>query len=647
MMNMKHYSAVNVNGHAMIAYDGIALLDGLYLHANLNRQYSRDCFLREIRQTEDELILDFTDDLIPTLTVTLKEYDHALQFTIHAQLREFNNGFGAYFTSDRGLVLHYHFVTNPDNVLSFAPYDRFWQTPFFEQDISKLLPVTQSILTVSNGQHCHLLPLTCETFRSEISGNTLEMTTGCAAIKEMAGTFLTINLNKDPYQAIALNFQKARQSGAIRVPLKTERTYPQLLEGLGWCSWSAFDVNVTSQGIYQKCQEFQDKGIPVEWIILDMGWQKSNKERLISFGADLEKFPEGLAAFITRVKRDYGIKKVGVWHPITGYWDAIDPNSEIAKQQKDNLITTPGGMTVIAPTFEQQFNFFDAWHGYLKEQGVDFVKVDNQSGASDYYNELLPSPVAVAAIHKALDASVNKHFDGCLINCMGVNMENVLNRPSSAVNRNSYDFAPEKTESFYIHLWDNVYSALIHDQIQYCDYDMWWSDHPSSPMSAVLRAISGGPIYIADPVDRSSIEYISPLIDENGHIYRCDHAAYPTKDCLYEDVIRENKVVKIFNRSDKNFAVAAFCQNPEDVNGTIHIEEIPEMSGSYAAQDYFSKKWVLFDAEHPIHFKVKFNEVRLWNFYPIEDKRVQVGRADKFMGCATAKTECFVSELIK
>lgn len=49
-----------------------------------------------------------------------------------------------------------------------------------------------------------------------------------------------------------------------------------------------------------------------------MGWQKSNKERLISFGADLEKFPEGLAAFITRVKRDYGIKKVGVWHPITG-----------------------------------------------------------------------------------------------------------------------------------------------------------------------------------------------------------------------------------------------------------------------------------------------------------------------------------------
>ena len=137
------------------------------------------------------------------------------------------------------------------------------------------------------------------------------------------------------------------------------------------------------------------------------------------------------------------------------------------------------------------------------------------------------------------------------------------------------------------------------------------------------------------------------MIDENGHIYRCDHAAYPTKDCLYEDVIKENKVIKIFNRSDKNFAVAAFCQNPEDVNGTIHIEEIPEMSGSYAAQDYFSKKWILFDAEHPIHFKVKFNEVRLWNFYPIEDKRVQVGRADKFMGCATAKMERSVSELIK
>ncbi len=645
---MKHYSVVDVNGRAMIVFDGKALLDNIYIHANLNRYYSRDCFLSGIKQTDNEIILDFADVLIPTLTVTLKEYDGVLQFTIDAQLKEFNNGFGAYFTSDRGIVLHYRLCPENKGCLSSSPWwDRFWQAHCFEKDISKLPVVTQSVLLSLDEKHCHLLPLTCEMFRSEISGSSLEMTSGCSARTKMSGTFLTISLAEDPYHAISENFVKAGQTNAIRVPLKKKRVYPEILEKFGWCSWNAFYTDLSSEGVCQKLEEFRQKKIPVKWIILDDGWLQSCDGRLTSFREDPNKFPEGFRTFISRIKSEYGIEKVGVWHAFTGYWDGIQPNSEVAKDQKENLIVTPGGSLVIAPTYQQQFNFFDAWHSYLEKQGIDFVKVDNQSGASDYYNELLPSSVAIAAAHKALDDSVNKHFGGCVINCMGMNMENVLARPSSAVNRNSYDYAPGNTAGFYIHLWDNIYSALFHDQIQYCDYDMWWSVHDNACMNAVLRAISGGPIYISDEVGKSELTYIAPLIDEAGCIYRCDHAAYPTKDCLYEDVIKENKVIKIFNRSDKNFAVAAFCQNPEDVNGTIHIEEIPEMSGSYAAQDYFSKKWILFDAEHPIHFKVKFNEVRLWNFYPIEDKRVQVGRADKFMGCATAKMERSVSELIK
>lgn len=140
---MKHYSVVDVNGRAMIVFDGKALLDNIYIHANLNRYYSRDCFLSGIKQTDNEIIIGFADVLIPTLTVTLKEYDGVLQFTIDAQLKEFNNGFGAYFTSDRGIVLHYRLCPENKGCLSSSPWwDRFWR----HTALKKIFPNCRSLL---------------------------------------------------------------------------------------------------------------------------------------------------------------------------------------------------------------------------------------------------------------------------------------------------------------------------------------------------------------------------------------------------------------------------------------------------------------------------------------------------------------------
>src|SRR5690606_18830163 len=94
------------------------------------------------------------------------------------------------------------------------------------------------------------------------------------------------------------------------------------------------------------------------------------------------------------------------------------------------------------PDAAAAFGFWNDWHGYLKKQGVDFVKVDSQSAVANFLSGHAPIGAAAEAAHTALEASVGLHFDGCVINCMGMAGENIWHRPASAVSRNSDDFVP-------------------------------------------------------------------------------------------------------------------------------------------------------------------------------------------------------------
>ena len=106
---------------------------------------------------------------------------------------------------------------------------------------------------------------------------------------------------------------------------------------------------------------------------------------------------------------------------------------------------------------------------------------------------------------------------------MGMDMENVLARPFTAVNRNSDDFFPNRERGFISHIIQNVYSAIWHDQMYYCDFDMWWSMHESAVQSGVLRAISGSPVYVSDKIGESNAANIAPVVagEDAGYAYIC------------------------------------------------------------------------------------------------------------------------------
>ena len=63
---------------------------------------------------------------------------------------------------------------------------------------------------------------------------------------------------------------------------------------------------------------------------------------------------------------------------------------------------------------------------------------------------------------------------------MGMSMEQILARPSSAVSRSSDDFFPDRESGFPEHLLQNAYNTLYQDMLYYCDWDMFWTDHKDS-----------------------------------------------------------------------------------------------------------------------------------------------------------------------
>ncbi len=230
-------------------------------------------------------------------------------------------------------------------------------------------------------------------------------------------------------------------------------------------------------------------------------------------------------------------------HHITGYWFGADSESVA-----DGLMNTPQDRIIPGG-----YEFYRQWHRYLKDQGVDFIKVDCQGNAAEFLKNDPAAFEKVGVIMDGLEQSAVENFD-FMINCMGMNNLNAHQHRSSVLLRNSDDFFPNKPEGFREHAVNNIYNAVFTDELFYCDYDMWWSDHADAKRSAALRFLSGGPVYVSDAPDKTDRTPMEPFLAEDGLFRRPVQALKPTYDCLFGF----DKVLKAFTKVDNGYAVALF-----------------------------------------------------------------------------------------
>jgi raffinose synthase len=581
-----------------------------------------------------------TDEKID-LTIQLDTYENRLVAYISANLPidSFENT--STFQPNCSIKLKVKNLHVSEGFMANYLFSKWWTRPQFGKNISDLMPKTQSLLWKNGTDYHHLLPLSDDQNKTELSAEGNELIISICpysnGLTSLSSTLFVLGKGEDPYELLKLNteagFDVLNSSGKS----SKNRNFPGIFEYLGWCTWDAFYHEVDSEKVIKKASEFKDKNLPVKWLMIDDGWSETKDQKLISFKEDKTKFPEGLNQTIKTLKGNFGFEKVGVWHAFTGYWQGIHPESTLATTMKDSLYKTNSGRILPSPFEQKGFSFWNEWHNYLKRQGVDFVKVDNQSALIDFVKYQIPIGEAAKHSHESLEASVGLHFEGTIINCMGMSLEQLWHRPMTALSRNSDDFYPHKEQNFKEHALQNAYNSLYHRNFIWGDWDMWWTKHEHAKNNGVLRAVSGGPVYISDPLEETETEQLWPLILPDGRVLRCDQGGVPSEDCLMKNPNEEAIPLKIWNTSGDSAVIAAFNVNLNslEVKGEIGPKDIPHLVGNkFIVFDHFKQKTYFLDHNSTIPFTLKDNDVRLFVLTPIKNGFAPCGLLDKYVSPA-------------
>ncbi len=353
-----------------------------------------------------------------------------------------------------------------------------------------------------------------------------------------------------------------------------------------------FTRRSTSGNSLSAVNSFQRGGITPGFVILDDGWLENRGDLLCSFGANWEKFPNGIAPLVRKVKETYGIKYFGIWHTLTGYWGGVDPCSALGKRYavlKSNgtirpweEVTKKECLYLIDP--QEAERFFIEFHHKLKSSGVDLVKVDGQSALAEFSRPHYGRVSAMRAYQRAIQSSVERHFDGGMIHCMSNGLDVAYQLEKTLVWRNSDDFFPKRSSSWQqIHIHTNAINSLWTGTFALPDWDMFQSHHRWAEFHAAARALSGGPIYVCDKPGRQNFQVLNRLASKEGRVWRCDRPALPAPESIFADCRKESVLLKIHNRSGHAGLIGFFhCSEVRKrLQGSFSPADIHDLKGTH------------------------------------------------------------------
>lgn len=568
-------------------------IQGIQVQLNRQKEGIQALSLTEDRRDANVSVRRFEGDNASVL-VSIERNGNCLIGHVKAVLKAeaFRENDG--FAMEAPVQLTLTLSKKPKQITAMYLHRDWWTRPAFLSDFEKIPPRTQCMYLNYGESFGCLYLMAGKNYKTMAYGGqkdalTLKLTAYQPGILALEETIFVLSEFEKPYDAI----KEAGRMAAAQANILTrqQKKLPEMFEYMGWCSWDAFYTDITEEKVRQKAAELTEKQVPVRWLLLDDGWLSVRDNRLYDLAPEKSKFPDGFRKLTKQLKANGQFLKIGVWHALGGYWGGIEPGSRAAHAQAMHLYETKTGKLLPAPRAESGYGFYRDWYEYLRSEGIDFVKVDGQSAVKNYYSNDLPVCMAARETHKALEGAAAAYMNGNLINCMGMAMENIMGRQGSALSRNSDDFVPDNPDGFAEHLMQNAYNAPYHDLFYYCDWDMFWTFHADAQKHAILRAISGGPIYFSDRIGETRREMVMPLVYKDGRILRMDRAAKPAPDCLFSDPQKKG-AVKLTNLADcgiegcKGGAVAVYNLTGKEVQTRVCACDIHDLpAGKYFCYD--------------------------------------------------------------
>ena len=580
-----------------------------------------------------------------SLCFSLEENGGALTGGIDLEIKDRTLEDVPFLVTENPVTVRIPVEEKPEKITALYMFSPWWSRPAFTENLSEIPQRTQAAFFKMREDCVFVLPLVGNEFRTSLTGGgdgelVFEMTAGLGGIRRVKEKIFIMTRGKNAHAAAEKAFRElSRQTG---LKLRKDRRVPEMAHYLGWCSWNAFYEDVSEEKLRDKVREIRDKKVPFRWILIDDGWFTAREKTVCDLKPDSVKFPKGFRSMIDDAKKETSVSWFGVWHALGGYWDGVAEDSPAARSEAPYLYKNPAGKLVPHPV--RGSGFYRDWYELLKKEGISFVKVDGQGTVPFYYRNGFPLARAARDTGFALESGTCI-MDGAVINCMGMPMENIVSRPSAAISRNSDDFFPDRQGSFDEHLLQNAYNSLYHNEVYCCDWDMFWTRHEAAEKHALLRAVSGGPVYVSDRVGETDPEIIRPLVYTDGRVLMLERSARPTEDCVFTDPMLEG-ALKIHNfgfcgADQKAGGIAVFNLTGVTRRFSVSPSQVPELDPDrkYWIWDFRQKAALSGDWKDSFSGEIETAGFGWYVFLPRGENGTCLGLSDKYAGFTAVETQ--------
>nr|MDO8112016.1 Sip1-related alpha-galactosidase [Candidatus Sigynarchaeota archaeon] len=364
-----------------------------------------------------------------------------------------------------------------------------------------------------------------------------------------------IAFGEDPVELSSSIFKSYMQLVNREHALREKKAYPEAFEHIGFCTWNTFYQAVDMKSIKDLCEDnfTTEKGTDrFRYLIVDDGWQSINglstaddKQEDINktdrglrrFEAN-SKFPNGIGEVVRLAKKKYHMQWVGVWHATFGYWQGVEPNSVLGKTYP---IVHNQGNGIPDPRDYKGYKFWHDYYAHLRAQGIDLLKIDNQSATAHALQGLGPLD-DVIEMHYDMQQGAAYSQNLAILNCMCMPSYCYTHWKMSNISRVGDDFGPGNIPGLKNQIKQSTFNPLSYGQFCWPDHDMFQTKPangcPVHPL-ALMHAVSGGPIYIADEVGETNGKVIEKLSFPDGRIPRLEGVSMPTVDAVFADTDRD------------------------------------------------------------------------------------------------------------
>jgi raffinose synthase len=343
-------------------------------------------------QERDKII--YSDSILP-VEIKLKQANHSnvVAFFISPNGNQSTNGkdfVGVFFDQIPGF-------TSGVTMWRYKPWNS-WTKPIRINNINQIedWDIQFFYWQYSDGSYGAAMPLSGNGYRATIGKENGKF--GVKAVSHFDRLqnndipLIAVGFSKDPYELFSNLFEDGLKLIGKEENFINHKKFPKILENIGWCTWnsSGMGKNLDENFLLDAAKNFSDAKFPLKYLIIDDGWFDQTNGKLNSFVPDKEKFPNGFSNVIAELKTEFGLADVGVWHALNGYWQGINPESELGLKYKSELFSwkekeNPAQenssfrtCSFIRPNSESLNKFYSDFHSSLKQQGFSFLKVDNQ-----------------------------------------------------------------------------------------------------------------------------------------------------------------------------------------------------------------------------------------------------------------------------